>query len=179
MEIKINNVTVRLINDDITEQHVDAIVNAANSSLKHGGGVAGAILKKGGYIIQEESDEYVQKHGPVPTGGVTVTTAGNLNAKYIIHAVGPVWRGGENNEEEKLRSAIWNSLKTACKLNIKTIAFPAISSGIFGFPVDRCAKIFKEVISKFTSKERCLDEIRIVNIDSYVHEVFVKEFSCD
>ncbi|MBT1248557.1 MULTISPECIES: macro domain-containing protein [unclassified Thermosipho (in: thermotogales)] len=179
MEVKVNNVLVKLINGDITKEKVDVIVNAANTWLKHGGGVAGAILKKGGYSIQKESDEYIQKYGPVNTGNVAVTFAGNLDAKYIIHAVGPIWHGGRNKEEEKLKSAILSALKKACELGVKTIAFPAISSGIYGFPVKRCAEIFKESIEKFTKNNTCLDEIRIVNIDKEDYEIFVEVFSND
>ncbi|MFN4183004.1 MAG: macro domain-containing protein, partial [bacterium] len=119
---------VKIVEGDITEEQVDAIVNAANSYLKHGGGVAGAIVRKGGKIIQEESDRI----GYVPVGEVAITSAGALPAKKVIHAVGPRW--GEGNENEKLRSAVWNSLKKAQEEQFQSISLPAISAGIFGFP---------------------------------------------
>ncbi|AWR95266.1 ADP-ribose-binding protein [Acidianus brierleyi] len=128
---------------DITQIEADAIVNAANSYLEHGGGVAWAIVKKGGYIIQEESREYVRKNGPIPTGEVAVTSAGNLRAKYVIHAVGPRY-GVEG--DDKLESAIRKSLDKAKELGVKRIAFPAISTGIYGYPYERCAEIMAKVI---------------------------------
>ena len=154
LRIKIKNTMVEIVNGDITREDVDAIVNAANSSLKHGGGVAGAIVKAGGKIIQEESDEYVSKHGPVKTGEVAVTGAGSLPAKYVIHAVGPVWRGGQNKEPELLASAVRNVLKEASKLNLKSVSIPAISSGIFGFPKELCAEIFANEIESFLNNTK-------------------------
>ncbi len=135
IEKKIGEATIRLISADLTERDVDAIVNAANSRLQHGGGVAGAIVRKGGRIIQEESD----KIGFVPVGGAAITTAGRLNARYIIHAVGP--RMGEGDEDTKLKNAINSVLSLASEERLKSISVPAISAGIFGFPKDRCAKI--------------------------------------
>ena len=135
VEKKIRKSTLRLVHGDITERNVDAIVNAANSHLQHGGGVAGAIVRKGGQSIQDESDQI----GFVPVGDAGITGAGALPAKYVIHAVGP--RMGEGDEENKLKSAVWNSLRVAAEKRLKSIAMPAISSGIFGFPKDKCAKI--------------------------------------
>src|SRR3990172_3915451 len=123
---------IRLVQGDITEQKTDAIVNAANSHLQHGGGVAGAIVKKGGQIIQKESD----KIGYVPVGKSAITTAGKLPSKYVIHAVGPRW--GEGDEDNKLKSAVISSFKLADEKKLKSISIPAISAGIFGFPKDRC-----------------------------------------
>ncbi len=135
IEKKIGEATIRLISADLTERDVDAIVNAANSRLQHGGGVAGAIVRKGGRIIQEESD----KIGFVPVGGAAITTAGRLNARYVIHAVGP--RMGEGDEDAKLKNAINSVLSLASEERLKSISVPAIGAGIFGFPKDRCAKI--------------------------------------
>jgi len=134
-EKKVNGKILRLVQGDITERDVDAIVNAANSHLQHGGGVAGAIVRKGGFTIQEESDRI----GFVPVGNAALTGAGRLAANYVIHAVGP--RMGEGDEDNKLRSAVLNSLGLASGKGIKSICMPAISSGIFGFPKDRCAQI--------------------------------------
>lgn len=135
MERYVGRKIIRLVSGDITEREVDAIVNAANSYLKHGGGVAGVIVRKGGEIIQEESD----KIGYVPVGGAAMTTAGRLRAKYVIHAVGP--RMGEGDEDRKLKNAMHSVLRLASEKGLKTISVPAISAGIFGFPKDRCAEI--------------------------------------
>ena len=135
VEKKLVNKVLRLVKGDITEQNVDAIVNAANSYLKHGGGVAAAIVRKGGRIIQEESD----KIGFVPVGSAVITSAGKLPCNAIIHTVGPMM--GEGDEDNKLRNAVRSSLHLAAKNRFKSISMPAISSGIFAFPKDRCARI--------------------------------------
>ncbi len=135
---RVNNSQLELLEGDITEMATDAIVNAANSYLKHGGGVAGAIVRKGGRIIQEESDQI----GYCPVGQAVITGAGCLKAKHVIHTVGP--RMGEGNEDEKLKNATLNSLKLADRESLESLTFPAISAGIFGFPIDRCAEIMLE-----------------------------------
>lgn len=134
---------------DITKEQVDAIVNAANSHLKHGGGVALAIVKAGGQEIQKESDEIIKKIGFLPTGNAVITNAYRLPCKFVIHTVGPIY--GEGNEDEKLSRAIYNSLYLAHLYNLKSIALPAVSSGIFGFPKDRCAKILIDTAVDFLS----------------------------
>jgi len=146
-EKNIKGKTLRLVKGDITERDVEVIVNAANSYLKHGGGVAGAIVKKGGHIIQEESDRI----GYTPVGTAVITGAGSLPARYVIHAVGP--RMGEGDEDEKLKNAVRNSLRLASEKGIKSISMPAISAGIFGFPKDRCAKILVEESVRFLKDE--------------------------
>jgi O-acetyl-ADP-ribose deacetylase (regulator of RNase III) len=135
MKVDIANSVLEMLDGDITEMDTDAIVNAADAQLVLGGGVAGAIRRKGGPAIQQECD----KIGGTFVGGAVITTGGNLKAEYVIHAVGP--RMGEGNEDTKLKNATLNSLKLADKHNLKSIAFPAISAGIFGFPIDRCAEI--------------------------------------
>ena len=148
-EILIGNKTkLRLIRGDITERNVDVIVNAANSYLNHGGGVAAAIVKKGGRIIQEESD----KIGYLPVGNAVMTTAGKLACKAVIHVVGP--RNGEAKENEKLSLAINNVLILAQQNGFKSISIPAISTGIFGFPKDKCAKILVEESIKFVKDNK-------------------------
>lgn len=142
-ERTIREKTLRLVTGDITEREVDAVVNAANSHLQHGGGVAGAIVRKGGLIIQEESDRI----GFVPVGGAAVTTAGKLPAKWVIHTVGP--RMGEGDEDNKLKNAVVNSLRLASGKGLESISFPAVSSGIFGFPKDRCARILVGEAAEF------------------------------
>jgi len=134
---------------DITKEQVDAIVNAANSHLKHGGGVALAIVRAGGQEIQKESDEIIKKIGFLPTGNAVITNAYRLPCKFVIHTVGPIY--GEGNEDEKLSRAIYNSLYLAHLYNLKSIALPAVSSGIFGFPKDRCAKILIDTAIDFLS----------------------------
>lgn len=148
MEWKIGDKVLRLVQGDITELDVDAIVNAANAQLILGGGVAGAIRKKGGPSIQEECN----KIGGTTVGNAVVTGAGSLKARYVIHAVGP--RYGEGDEDNKLKSATWNSLIRATEKGCKSMAFPAISTGIFGFPKDRCAKIMLTTIREFLEKEQ-------------------------
>lgn len=163
---------IRLIQGDITEQKTDAVVNAANSYLQHGGGVAGAILRKGGQIIQEESNRI----GYVPVRKAVITTAGKLPAKYVIHAVGPRW--GEGDEDNKLKGALLSSLKLADEKKLKSIAIPAISSGIFGFPKDRCAEILIRESTRFLREnlETSLKKINICIFDDETVKIFLKEF---
>jgi len=132
---RVGDTLIELVQADITEADTDAIVNAANASLVMGGGVAGAIRRKGGSAIQEECNRI----GGTFVGGAVITTGGELKAKHVIHAVGP--RQGEGDEDSKLRNATLNSLKLADEHNLKDIAFPAISTGIFGYPLDKCATI--------------------------------------
>lgn len=138
MKVNIGTAVLELLDGDITELDTDAIVNAANAQLVLGGGVAGAIRKKGGPQIQAECD----KIGGTFVGGAVITTGGKLKARHVIHAVGP--RMGEGDEDRKLRNATLNSLKVAEENRLKSIAFPAISAGIFGFPIERCAAIMLE-----------------------------------
>jgi O-acetyl-ADP-ribose deacetylase (regulator of RNase III) len=132
---RINKCKIQLVDGDITDLNVDAIVNAANAQLILGGGVAGAIRKKGGPLIQDECN----RAGGTYVGGAVITGAGNLKSKYVIHAVGP--RMGEGKEDLKLENATQNTLQLAVDYGLKSIAFPAISTGIFGFPIERCADI--------------------------------------
>ncbi len=142
-EIQIGSKKLRIIQGDLTQQNVDAIVNAANCHLQHGGGVAGAIVRKGGAIIQDESDRI----GFTPVGTAVITTGGSLKARWVIHTVGPRW--GEGDEDRKLENAILSSLALAEERNLETISLPAVSAGIFGFPHDRCAKIIVSSIISY------------------------------
>lgn len=173
MEKTINGKTLRLVQGDITERKVDVIVNAANSYLQHDGGVALAISRKGGPTIQEESN----KIGYVPAGYAALTNAGNLACRAVIHTVGP--KMGEGKETEKLKSAIKNSLKIATEKNFSSISIPAISSGIFGFPKDRCAKVILSQTKKFMEKNPNssikIFEVCIFDHDTFTH--FKKEFT--
>ena len=137
---------IRLVHGDLTEERVDAIINAANTQLVHGGGVAGAIVRRGGVEIQEESTQWVKEHGPVSSGGAVITTAGNLPCEHVIHVVGPVW--GEGDEDRKLEIAVQAALKAADQLNLAKISLPAISTGIFGFPKERGADVILESIDQ-------------------------------
>ncbi len=175
-EVKYKGVKIQIVQGDLTEENVDAIVNAANSHLMHGGGVAGAIVRKGGYAIQKESDEYVRKNGPVKTGNATVTSGGKLKAKYVIHAVGPVWRGGNNNEDALLYSAVYNSLLKAKEIGAESVSMPAISTGIFGFPKERAVGIFSRAIKDFIDQNSGVKIIRVCNIDKKTAEIFAKNF---
>jgi len=154
---KLGEIEVRLVEGDITEMETDAIVNAANSRLAHGGGVAGAIVRKGGLSIMEESEMWIVARGEVPVGSAAITSAGDLPAKYVIHAVGP--RMGEGDEDEKLKSATLSALQFADKHHLKSIAFPAISTGIFGYPLDRCAQIMLSNVLEYIKHKTSLEKI--------------------
>lgn len=138
---------LQIVQGDLTEERVDAIVNAANANLQHGGGVAGVIVRKGGSEIQSESDAWVRAHGPVRHSEPAYTSAGRLPSRYIIHAVGPVWGAGE--EDEKLAAAVKGSLALADRLNLRSIALPAISTGVFGFPKARAAQVIFRAIEGY------------------------------
>ncbi len=140
---------VKLIQGDITKLQVDAIVNAANSSLLGGGGVDGAIHRAGGPQILEACKQIRNKQGGCKTGEAVITIGGNLKAKHVIHTVGPVWNGGSSNEEQLLGNAYRNSLQLAVEHNISTIAFPNISTGIYGFPKRRAAEIAIATVQQF------------------------------
>jgi O-acetyl-ADP-ribose deacetylase (regulator of RNase III) len=149
----IGNSVLELVEGDITELDTDAIVNAANAQLILGGGVAGAIRRKGGPAIQQECN----KIGGTFVGGAVITTGGNLKAKHVIHAVGP--QMGEGDEDEKLKNATLNSLKLADQNKLKSISFPAISAGIFGFPIDRCAKIMLSTTIEYLKGQTGLKKV--------------------
>ncbi len=153
MQIEINHKTLELVEGNITEQETDAIVNAANSSLILGAGVAGAIRSKGGPTIQQECDQI----GGCPVGGAAITTGGNLKARHVIHAVGP--RMGDGDEDEKLKNATLSSLEVADDNGLKSIVFPAISAGIFGFPIDRCAEIMLSNSIDYLKRDTGLEKI--------------------
>ena len=171
LEKDYKGVALRVIHGDITDEETEAIVNAANSSLQHGGGVAGAIVKKGGKIIQEESDRI----GYVPVGRAAYTSAGKLKAKYVIHTVGPVW--GEGNEEEKLRSAIRSALEVAEELKVRSVALPAVSTGIFGYPKEMGVKVIVDEVLRYidNNPDTTIREIHFTNIDALTAELFYKE----
>ena len=169
MKVNVGNSTLELLEGDITEMQTEAIVNAANARLVLGGGVAGAIRKKGGPKIQEECNET----GGTFVGGAVITTAGNLKAKYVIHAVGP--RMGEGNENQKLKNAILNSLKLADEKNIKSISFPAVSAGIFGFPIEKCAEIMLKTTIDYLKGQTALEKVVFCLFGRDSFEVFANQ----
>ena len=170
-EIRVGNSTIRLVIGDITELATDAIVNAANEKLIMGGGVAGAIRKKGGASIQQECNEI----GGTFAGGAVITKAGNLKAKHVIHAVGP--KMGEGEEELKLKNATLNSLSLMDKHSLKTIAFPAISTGIYGYPIERCSKIMIETTWEYLSTKTQIKQVIFCLHSESDFKIFGKELN--
>lgn len=148
-EATINNVKVLLKQGDITGEATDAIVNAANSSLMGGGGVDGAIHRAGGPAILEECQKIVARIGHLPAGQAVITSGGNLKARHVIHTVGPVWHGGSSGEPELLKSAYRESLKVAVENKLQTVSFPSISTGAYGYPVDKAAKVALNAVIDF------------------------------
>jgi O-acetyl-ADP-ribose deacetylase (regulator of RNase III) len=165
-------VSLRLIHGNITLEKVDAVVNAANEHLAHGGGVAAAIVRRGGRSIQDESRAWVAAHGPASHDRPALTRAGDLPAKYVIHAVGPRW--GEGQEEHKLQSAVSASLQLADEKGLASIAFPAISTGIFGFPKALAARVILEAVRQYVIQhhDTSLTDIRVVLFDQDSVDIF-------
>lgn len=161
---------IEIIKGDITKLRVDAIVNAANKTLLGGGGVDGAIHRAAGRELFEECKTL----NGCETGQSKITKGYNLPSKFVIHTVGPVWRGGKNNEEELLKSCYLTSLNLAIKNNIKTIAYPAISCGIYGFPIDKAAKIAFETVKDFISQNDRIEKIIFIDINDRVINEYKK-----
>jgi len=153
---------IEIIRGDITKVEVDAIVNAANSSLMGGGGVDGAIHRAGGMEILEECRKIIARQGPCKTGDAVITTAGKLPAKFVIHTVGPVWSGGHNDEALKLENCYKNSLQLAIQNGCKTIAFPAISTGVYGYPIEEAAKIAIKTTLEFLENTEEIEKVIFV-----------------
>ncbi|MGD1992879.1 MAG: macro domain-containing protein [Anaerolineae bacterium] len=158
MRITINQVTLELVEGDITQLDTDAIVNAANERLAHGGGVAGVIARQGGPTIQRESTQWVREHGPVPTGGAAITSGGDLRARYVIHAVGPIYNATDR-PAELLRSAVVSALEIADEHDLSSIALPAISTGIFGYPIAEAAEVMLRAAIDYLSGETGLERV--------------------
>jgi len=173
LRIQLDNSAIELTVGDITAMETDAIVNAANEHLAHGGGVAGVIVRKGGHRIQEESDMWVRQHGLVKTGTAAITSGGSLKAKYVIHAVGPIM--GSGDEDAKLRSATLSALQLADEQGLTSIAFPAISTGIFGYPMDRCAKVMLDAVRSHLAGETTLRKVIFCLWDNKAFDVFASE----
>lgn len=168
--------SLALYQGDLTEERVDAIVNAANEHLAHGGGLAGAIVRRGGRQIQEESDAWVRQHGPAGHDKPALTGPGALPCRAIIHAVGPVW--GSGDEDAKLRAAYTSALQLAHAQGFTSIAFPSLSTGIFGFPVERAAPIAIQAVRDFCAAhpDSSLRDLRFTLIDAPTVAVFQHEF---
>jgi O-acetyl-ADP-ribose deacetylase (regulator of RNase III) len=163
-EFKIRGATVRFVKGDITDTETDAIVNAANSTLLGGGGVDGAIHLKGGPTILKECKRIRAEQWPdgLPTGQAVITTGGNLKAKHVIHTVGPIWRGGHEGEAELLRDAYANSLAVAVANKLRTVAFPSISTGAYGYPIQAASQVAIRAVKVFLEAEDSLDEVVFV-----------------
>jgi O-acetyl-ADP-ribose deacetylase (regulator of RNase III) len=171
MDVKIGNALLSLVEGDITLEETDAIVNAANERLMGGAGVDGAIHRAGGPAIMEEC----RRIGGCPTGQAVITTGGNLKAKYVIHTVGPIYRGGTRGEANLLRSAYHESLKLAAAKGLRSIAFPAISTGVYGYPMDEAARIALQTAIDYLREHRDLDLVRFVLFDGRTYGIFRDE----
>jgi len=164
MEFKVGSCLFKLVQGDITDQETDAVVNAANPTLMGGGGVDGAIHRRGGPSILEECKRIRRTQWPagLPTGQAVITTGGNLKARYVIHTVGPVWRGGGVGEAEKLSEAYRNSLKLAVEHGLRTISFPSISTGAYRYPLREACRIALRTVREFVQSHDKIDEVRFV-----------------
>jgi len=173
-EFYVGKAKVCLVQGDITDMDTDAIVNAANPTLMGGGGVDGAIHRRGGSEILEECRRIRATDWPdgLPTGKAVVTSGGNLKARYVIHTVGPVWRGGGQGEPELLAEAYRNSLRLAVSKGMKTIAFPSISTGAYGYPVEKASRIALSIVKEFLEKEDKLDEVVFVLFTKHDLEIY-------
>jgi O-acetyl-ADP-ribose deacetylase (regulator of RNase III) len=176
VQIHISDTVLELIEGDITRRDTDAIVNAANERLIHGGGVAAVIARSGGPVIQEESDEWVRKHGPVPTGSAAITSGGDLKADYVIHAVGPVYSAmAPSKAAQELASAVKSALQMADEHNLLSIALPAISTGIFGYPLPEAADVMLKAAIDYVKSGTGLERIVFCLYGSSAFDTFARE----
>ena len=173
VEVTINQAKLRIIQGNITKQDTDAIVNAANSSLMGGGGVDGAIHRAGGPVVLEECKQIVARQGRLPTGKAVITTGGNLKARYVIHTVGPIWHGGNKGEPELLASAYRESLKLAGEKHLYSISFPSISTGTYGYPIDKASEVaIGSVITSLRESITSVKEVVFVLFDSQTFRAY-------
>lgn len=174
MEFRVRGAYIKIIQGDITEQETEAIVNAANPTLMGGGGVDGAIHRKGGPTILEECKRIRATQYPdgLPTGKAVITNAGRLKAKYVIHTVGPIWRGGGEGEADLLAQSYQSCLELAASRGIKSIAFPSISTGAYGYPLAEASRVALNTVKKFLEKEAAFDEVVLVLFSKEVLEVY-------
>jgi O-acetyl-ADP-ribose deacetylase (regulator of RNase III) len=176
MEFKVANATLQLIEGDITDVEADAIVNAANQTLLGGAGVDGAIHSKGGPKILEECKRIRATEWPdgLPTGNAVITSGGNLKAKHVIHTVGPVWRGGVYEEPKLLRRAYWNSLKLAAAKGLKSVAFPSISTGSYGYPTQQASGVAISAVKDYLEKEDRIEKVVFVLFSQRDFDIYAK-----
>jgi O-acetyl-ADP-ribose deacetylase (regulator of RNase III) len=178
MKVQINETTLELVEGDITEMDVDAIVNAANERLMHGGGVASVISHKGGPTVQSESDAWVHAHGRVATGSAAITSGGRLkargNRRFVIHAVGPVYDGTERSAE-LLASAVRAALQMADDHGLKSVALPAISTGIFGYPLEEAARVMLEAAVAYLKGRTELERVVFCLYGRTAFDIFAQE----
>ena len=176
MEFQVGNAKLELVIGDLTEFEADAIVNAANSTLLGGGGVDGAIHRKGGPQILEECKRLRATEWPdgLPTGCATITSGGNLKSKYVIHTVGPIWRGGFQDEAKFLKQAYRSSLKIAVTNRLKMVAFPSISTGAYGYPVEEASRVAVSAVKEFLEKEDRLEKVSFVLFSERDFEIYLK-----
>jgi O-acetyl-ADP-ribose deacetylase (regulator of RNase III) len=171
MEVQIGKSKLMIVEGDITKEETDAIVNAANSGLRGGGGVDGAIHRAGGPAIMEEC----RKIGCCPTGQAVITTGGNLKARYVIHTVGPVYGGGNRNEAGLLKSAYLESLKLASEKGLKSVSFPAISTGAYGYPLNEAARIALKTAIEYLTEHPQIERVNFVLFGKHTYDVFAEE----
>lgn len=181
METRVGRTRLVLVRGDITQERTDAIVNAANTGLRGGGGVDGAIHRAGGPAIMAECDAIRARQGGCPTGEAVITTGGKLPARFVIHAVGPVWAGGRRGEDELLASAYRASLRLAAERRLRSVAFPSISTGAYGFPIERAARIALRTVREFLEAGgHELEEVRFVlftDADLRVYEAALRQLA--
>lgn len=177
-QVTVNQAKLSIMKGDITQQATDAIVNAANSSLMGGGGVDGAIHRAGGPTILEECKQIVARQGRLPTGKAVLTTGGNLKAKYVIHTVGPVWHGGSKGEAELLESAYRESLKLAADNRLTSVSFPSISTGAYGYPVEKASRVALGAVILFLRESTAsIKEVVFVLFDSLTFDAYSSALS--
>ncbi len=176
MERLVNKTMVSLMQGDITKQDTDAIVNAANSGLMGGGGVDGAIHRAGGSAILDECKIVVAQRGRLPAGQAVITTGGKMKTRHVIHTVGPVWHGGSKGEPKTMASAYRESLEIAVENNLKSVAFPSISTGVYGYPVEKAAVTALGAVSDFLRQNGNLKEVVFVLFDSRTFDVYSLAF---
>ncbi len=176
MEFKVGNATLQLVIGNITDQETDVIVNAANSSLLGGAGVDGAIHSKGGAKILEECKRLRANEWPdgLPTGNAVITSGGNLKAKFVIHTVGPIWRGGVYDEAKLLRRAYWNSLKLATTKGLKSVAFPSISTGAYGYPIEEASRVAINAVKDYLEKEDKIEKVTFALFSQRAFDIYVR-----
>jgi O-acetyl-ADP-ribose deacetylase (regulator of RNase III) len=176
MQVQVKNTILELVEGDITALDVDAIVNAANERLVHGGGVAGVISRRGGPIIQSESDAWVRAHGRVATGSAAITSGGRLKARYVIHAVGPIYDGSPRSAE-LLASAVGAALQMADDRGLKSVALPAISTGIFGYPMGEAARVMLQAAIGYLEGTTNLERVVFCLYGQAALDVFARELA--